>query len=195
MSRTGSTPRGAYRGATYFNNVPEAVRRRIDNALIHPTDDCKCVIDVYRRFRLKEDYDVGMTTFREYARRLLRNERMQSIGQIASGLCPAPDPTEENELHQRGHLLVIQHIVRSLQDSELSTSELCSLARAYATHRKLALDMQRAPTTQPTTGAQSTATPADDDRSEVHTETIARLVREIYGARLPETDTEQAAKS
>ena len=178
---------GLFRGAIVYTNVPEPVLREIEQALTGTPDGPPSVAELYRRFRLKQDYDVGVTSFRQYARRVLNLKRKESVGRIAAGLFPAEKAADANALQQRAHLLLVQHIVRGLEDSELPTSELCSLARAYTAQRKLTLDAQR-----------SRQSPGEGQVGRSHGEApaeITRLVCEIYGVGPPKTDAEQTQPS
>ena len=178
MPRTGDTKRGSHPGGIMHRNVPEHVRRQIDHDIATRPEGLTTLAAVYRKHRLKQDYDVGLTSFRAYARRLENLKRKESIGRITAKLCPPPLDADESTLQKRGHQLLLQHLVRALEDSELATAELCCLARAYTAQRKLALDLAKS---EPTLSQQQhdKPTPADAPQR------IAQLVREIYGVRLP----------
>ena len=178
MPRTSDTKRGSHPGGIMHRNVPEHVRRQIDHDIATRPEGLTTLAAVYRKHRLKQDYDVGHTSFKAYARRLENLKRKESIGRITAKLCPPPLDAGETTLQERGHLLLIQHLVRALEDSELATAELCCLARAYTAQRKLALDLAKS---EPTLSQQQ----GDGDHAADAPQRIVQLVREIYGVRLP----------
>ena len=160
------------RGAVMYRRVPEHVRAEIDRAIIERPQGLRSVTQIYRHFDVKEKYDVGITSFRAYARRSEHHKRTESIGTITRELFHPDGTPDESGLQERGHLLLIQQIIRTLEDADLSTIDLQKIASAYTAQRKLALELEKAERARP-------AVQAGDDPAR-----MAELVREIYGVEL-----------
>jgi hypothetical protein len=180
MPRNRTTRRSSHPGAIVHDRLPRPLRRRIDRALAERPDDLKTIADIYRHFRLKEDYAVGITSFRAYARRVENLKRKQSVGRITTRLAPSSPDADATALQDRGRLLLIQRLVRALEDSKLTTAELCRLAQAFTAQRKLALDIDKHGRHRPE-GA------FGEDCSGDIPDRIVELVRDIYGVRVPRT--------
>jgi len=169
-------------GAVIYRRVPDDVRAEIDIAIIERPQGLRSIIQIYRRFSVKEKYDVGISSFRAYARRVEHYKRTESIGTITRELCNPDGTPDESGLQERGRLLLIQQIIRTLEDADLSTIDLQKMASAYTAQRKLALELEKAERLRPA------AQIADDP------ERMAELVREIYGVELekglPDSGTE-----
>lgn len=165
-----------------YRRVPDDARAEIDRAIIERPQGLRSVTQIYRRFDVKEKYDVGITSFRAYARRVEHHKRTESIGTITRELCHPNGTPDESGLQERGHLLLIQQIIRTLEDADLSTIDLQKIASAYTAQRKLALELEKAERLRPT------AQIADDP------ERMAELVREIYGVELAKGSGESGAE-
>jgi len=179
MARTTTTKHGSQPGGSMYRQVPAKMRRQIDSDITTRPDGLTTLAAIYRKYRLQQDYGVGLASFRSYARRLENLKRKESIGRITASLCPPDKAADQAVLQKRGHLLLIQRIVRILEESELATPELCRIAQAYTAQRKLALDVAKSEQSASQQQAEK-AHPADAP------EKIAQLVRDIYGVRLPE---------
>ena len=150
-----------------YRKVPQAVRLQVDQAIVDRPEGYKTLAEIHQAFHLKQDYGVGIVALRNYARRVENIKRKESIGRITAELSPKPETADPATLLKRGHLLLVQRIIQTLEDGELSTSELARMAQAYTSQRKLSLETEK-----------------DAHASSQAPDRIAELVREIYGVHM-----------
>lgn len=159
-------------GLVMYQRVPTDAREDIDRAIVDRPEGLRTIAHVYRHFEIEKKYGVGMTAFRAYARRVAYQARGESVGTIARGLCHVEGIDDEALLQKRGRLLLIQQIIRTLEEGELTTPELQKMAQAYSAQRKVGLAVDKAEQDMPVT---------PDEEGDMAAQ-LSELVREVYGS-------------
>jgi len=134
---TGRTPPPSWlTRSRVYQQVPVAVRGRLDAAILLRPADCPTLEAIARKFDLEGRYGVSLGSLAGYAEKLEQLVRPAMMSQVMAGVLGCLPASYRHQLVAGGQVMLLSRVVQALADDEreeaLSVADLAKLAAVLA---------------------------------------------------------------